>query len=1223
MYKYTLPLSFDSSTSHGVIVRMIPDGSNILEFGCSDGQLARYVKDNKSCTVFGIDISNEAVKAAMPYLSGGLVADIERDGWEEKLSGMEFDVILFSDVLEHLKNPEEVLKKAVNFLKPDGRVIFSIPNIAHGDIILKLLNQRFDYSELGLLDNTHIHFFGKKNLTEFCENSGLFLKDLFATYAAVNTTEQKDEGASEFDKNFVASHDYTNVYQFVCLAYKQAYAVEKTMEFCDGVKACEESITVFFDMGDGFSAENREAFSSSGEIENFTVKIPSGTKALRFDVRDGAFYVMENAKFYFDGVEAFPTNIVNMEKASDTYIITAPDPQQIFAVPDGAREFKAIADVFPLFNEKNINEYIKKAIQNSKSLIEKEDALNATASELEASRAELNLTKTVLAAAEQEATLTKEMLATAKEELVSTQEELVSVNENLEASNAALNSTRQILEKTTIELDAKKQEIDNMNPKLDKISENVNNICDKFECLEKKLNKNSSELNEKLVLLTTLSEKVNSLTLELEGKNNALEKLSADFEKVSNDLNACREENADLKSVLGEKNVEYKFLSDKSEEISKELDHYKTHYFAAIHQRTELRARVADLEAMYSCISRSACWRITKPLRVVLDLIKRPLRKIKFLALVRKGIRCYRENGFKYTWKKFKEKISGKTKNQISSLRPLYTEEELEAQKQEKFTKNIKFSVVVPLYNTPEKYLIEMIDSVVAQTYSNWELCMADGSDNKHKYVESICKKYSKHEERIKYKKLEKNLGISGNTNACINMATGDYISLFDHDDLLHPAALYENMKVICEKDADFIYTDENTFSKTPEDAYCPHFKPDYAPDTLRTNNYICHFTTFKKSLLDKVGMFRPECDGSQDYDMVLRLTEQAQNIVHIPKILYYWRAHAASVATDVSAKPYVIEAAHKALRDHLERVGLDGEVKNTVVPSMYRIKYEIKKESLVSIIIANKDHIDDLDKCINSIVSKTTYKNYEIIVVENNSEEQTTWEYYKHAIKEYGIKLVEWKPEIPEFNYSAINNFGVENSSGEYVILLNNDTEILSEEWIEEMLMFAQRDDIGAVGAKLYYPDDTIQHAGIGMGLLTLAGHYHKNFPKGHPGYMGRLIYAHNVSAVTAACVMIPRKVWNEVGGLDESFKVAFNDVDLCMRIRKAGYLIVFTPFSELYHYESKSRGLDSAPEKRERFVDEVTRFQKRWREVLDAGDPYYNPNFSLDKEDFTIKTQ
>ena len=585
-----------------------------------------------------------------------------------------------------------------------------------------------------------------------------------------------------------------------------------------------------------------------------------------------------------------------------------------------------------------------------------------------------------------------------------------------------------------------------------------------------------------------------------------------------------------------------------------------------------------------------------------------------------KFVKSLREHGFSYTMYKLRGKLRRISENNTLN-RSIYTKSELEKQRKTKFSRDIKISIVVPLYNTPTRFLSEMIESVIKQTYSNFELCLADGSDDAHKdLVKKTVRKYQRNDERILYRDLSGNGGISSNTNAAIEMSCGEYIALFDHDDILHPAALYEVMCAIDKEGADFIYTDENTFHKSIKDAYCPHFKPDFAPDNLRANNYICHLTVFKRSLLSLVGMFRPECDGSQDFDMVLRLTEKAEKIVHIPKILYFWRAHEKSVASDISAKPYVIDAAKKAISDHLERVGLRGEVEDSSVLSMYRIKYKISGEPLVSVIIPNKDHKDDLKKCIDSIIEKTSYKNYEIIIAENNSETEEIFEYYKELSKIENVKIVTVNTE-GKFNYSRINNEAVKSASGEYLLFLNNDTEIISSDWISEMLMYAMREDVGAVGAKLYYPDDTIQHAGIGIGLLTLAGHYFRHFPRIHPGYMGRLIYAQNVSAVTAACMMTSRFLFDSLGGFDESFAVAFNDVDLCMRIRKAGYLIVFTPFAELYHYESKSRGLDTAPENRERFVGEVERFQKRYKDELSATDPYYNPNLTLDYEDFRIK--
>ena len=451
-------------------------------------------------------------------------------------------------------------------------------------------------------------------------------------------------------------------------------------------------------------------------------------------------------------------------------------------------------------------------------------------------------------------------------------------------------------------------------------------------------------------------------------------------------------------------------------------------------------------------------------------------------------------------------------------------------------------------------------------------------------------------------------------------MADGDYIALFDHDDLLHPSALYEMMCAICEQDADFIYTDEVTFlGNNTSDITVYNYKPDYSPDTLRSYNYICHFTAFSRQLLDSVGEFNSEYDGSQDYDLILRLTEKAKNIVHIPKALYFWRAHKASVASDVSAKPYVVDAAKKALSAHLHRVGLEGDVLDAVCPTTYKIQYKIKGNPLISVVIPNKDNVDDLEKCLASVYGKSTYKNFEVIVVENNSTEKITFEYYETAKQKYpNLKVISWEKG---FNFSAINNFAEKEAMGEYILLLNNDIEVITPDWIEQMLMFAQRDDVGAVGAKLYYPDDTIQHAGVILGVGGVAGHSHKNYDRQSPGYMSRAQIVQNLTACTAACLLLRRDVYRQVGGLDEGYAVAFNDVDFCMKIRKAGYLVVFTPFAELYHYESKSRGQEDTTEKRNRFNSEVFRFQEKWASELKSGDPYYNPNLTLITENFDLR--
>lgn len=668
------------------------------------------------------------------------------------------------------------------------------------------------------------------------------------------------------------------------------------------------------------------------------------------------------------------------------------------------------------------------------------------------------------------------------------------------------------------------------------------------------------------------------------------------------------------------------------EKTKRELETYQQEYALALAQRDGCAGHAQRLEQDIRAIQASYSWRLTAPMRAVTTR----LRKMPHVVLVVRGLRHLRRYGVRSAWARVKAHRAQVRRRKAAlawekkwradqgALVPPpafgVTQEEYEAQRGKKFPRDIKFSILVPLYNTPEQLLREMIASVQHQTYENWELCLADGSDAGHGDVGRICRELAARDGRIKYRRLEKNLGISGNTNACIDLATGEYIGLFDHDDLLHPSALYENMEAICGQGADFLYTDENTFRETPRDAYCPHFKPDFAPDTLRSYNYICHFTVFSRGLMDQVGRFRPECDGSQDYDMILRLTERARKIVHIPKILYYWRAGANSTAADISAKPYIMGAAKRALGEHLERIGLKGTVSDSRVPSTYKIDYAIEPKPLVSILIPSCDHWMTLKRCVDSIRDKTTYPNWELVIVENNSKDPKTFAYYDTLADDPRIQVVRWEGK---FNYSAINNFGFQYTKGQLVLLLNNDISVITPQWLEEMVMYAQRSDVGAVGAMLYYPSDKVQHAGVVLGIGGVAGHAHKYFPRGDYGYMSRMAIAQNYSACTAACLMVPRRVYEQVQGLDESFEVAFNDVDLCMRIRQAGYLIVWTPYAELYHYESESRGAEDTPEKVKRFNGEIARFQARWGEALAAGDPYYNPNFTLDREDFSIRDE
>lgn len=656
-------------------------------------------------------------------------------------------------------------------------------------------------------------------------------------------------------------------------------------------------------------------------------------------------------------------------------------------------------------------------------------------------------------------------------------------------------------------------------------------------------------------------------------------------------------------------------MSEESNQIN-----YKEAYEAEHKKCTDLFRKIADLEAAneelnykLDRIYNNKFFKFTKPFRLFAHFILRQFRRLK---------NC---GNFKDVIAKIKKKRKEKKIQERYGTKSFPSAEEAKRQAETVFERNVKISILVPLYNTPKNFLHEMIDSVVNQTYQNWELCLADGSDKEHVYVGEICQEYMNKPggERIVYKKLIKNEGISGNTNACYEMATGEYIGLFDHDDVLHPCALYEYVKVINEKDADYIYCDEITFKNGDLNKMVTmHFKPDYAVDNLRANNYICHFSVFARTLLEGTELFRTKFDGSQDHDMILRLTDAAKNVVHVPKALYYWRSHAGSVASGIEAKTYAINAAKGAIAEHLRSHGYDNfEITSTrAFETIFRISYEIIGTPKVSIVIANKDHVEDLERCISSILERTSYLNYEIIIVENNSETKEIFEYYDSLKKYKNIQVVTFKGE---FNYSAVNNLGVKHATGDYILLLNNDTQVISINWIEELLMFAQREDVGAVGAKLYYGDKTVQHAGVvlQLGAHRTAGHIHCRQGRDSIGYMGKLCYAQNVSAVTAACLLVSKAKYEEVGGLDENFRVALNDVDFCLKLREKGYLNIFTPYSELYHYESISRGSDLEGANLARLDKEAEDFKQKWKEVLDKGDPYYNPNFSLDNNDYSLK--
>jgi GT2 family glycosyltransferase len=525
-----------------------------------------------------------------------------------------------------------------------------------------------------------------------------------------------------------------------------------------------------------------------------------------------------------------------------------------------------------------------------------------------------------------------------------------------------------------------------------------------------------------------------------------------------------------------------------------------------------------------------------------------------------------------------------------------------------------RISVLVPVYETPRAFLEEMIESVLSQTYRNWELCLVDGA-SKAAHVAEVLRTYAARDPRIRMEILPKNLGIAGNSRAAADLATGDYVALLDHDDTLPAFALHEVVRTLNEhSDADFVYSDEDRLDV--EGRRCaPHFKPDWSPETLRSHNYICHLLVLKRDLFERVGGFREGFDGSQDYDLALRVSEHARHIVHIPKILYHWRRLATSFST--ASLSVAIEAGRKAIADHLSRTGIEGIVLMGETTGTYQVRRSLPREPLVSILIPTRDLQPVLARCLDSL-KRSRYTNYEIILVENNSREPATFDYYRSLECWPKVRLVTWQGS---FNYAAINNFAAREARGDVFLLLNNDTEVKNVDWMERLLEHALRPEVGAVGAKLFYPDGSVQHAGVIVGLHGFAHHAFRFLPSDAPGYCHRAAITQDLSAVTAACLMMRREVYEEVGGLDERFPVAYNDIDLCLRLRAKGYSIIWTPHAQMVHHESKTRGEEDTRQKKERFAEEGRIFMGRWWREIQAGDPFYNPNLSLDDDGFELR--
>ena len=1109
--KYDYDIVLDEETvahkdsSQTLILRQIKEGSRVLECGPGGGIMTRYLKENLKCDVTILEIDRHNFNESMKYAEAGYCVNLEKDNWLSKLEDESFDYIIYADVLEHLHEPTQVLQKMRRFLKQDGQVILSVPNVAHGDIIMNLMRDQFNYLPLGLLDTTHIHLFAYDSLHTMIKDAGYYIAyETCVTVPLFHSEQSKflsDENRAENARPLL-THPTRYTYQFVCSLSKEKGEMQSDIILRNQKMAEEDALlfplpktyqaTCFFDMGNGFTEENKEVlkYTEAGYIE-LSFQVPAEVRRIRFDPLEGHCCILRKLEiFSSQGFHEYKNlNGVTVDNL-EVFCTTDPQIEIMFIRPPAYLNFRTEI-IIP--NDPMVFAIMSSCVSNENIKAELEKKMSSSQKELEDEQ---------------------ERLAGLEQKLAQAGKTMEQMRIDAEAEEDRLKAELEIAEEKTVAISG------------------------------------------------------NLLTLE------------SDLAKKS----------ADLK-------------------------HYKTHYEEAIKQREQLKVQVSHWKNSYNVIANSASWKATKPVRVTLDRLK----KIYTFKMLEKGLKCWKDNGIRYTYNKAMDKAFPKRLQGASKYEDFLLSRECVSQRKHVFPQKIKISIVVPVYNPEKVFLQGMIQSVIDQTYANWELCLADGSNAED--IGRICKKYAAKDKRIKYRYLGVETDIVGCFTAGISMTSGEFIGVLSQEDRLHPSALYEMMCAICDKNADFVYTDENAFHETIEDAFQPYFKPDYAPDSLRGCNYIGRFFAFSADLFQKAGSINPSYKNAWGYDLVLRLTEKAERIVHVQKILYYSHAHLDTDSLEKKDSAHnAAEETCRVLNNHLQRVGLKGKAESTEIDNIYRIRYEIEGTPKISILIPNYEHKYDLKICIDSIYAISTYHNFEIIIVENNSKSPEIFDYYEQLQREHdNLMVVKWKGI---FNYSAICNFGARYCSGEYLLLLNNDIEVITPDWLQEMLMYAQRPEVGAVGAKLYYPDNTIQHAGVGIGIRGVADHLHRGAERNSRGYMNRLLYTQNLSAVTAACMMLRKDIWYAVNGLDEKYEVAFNDVDLCMRIRDSHHLIIWTPFAELYHYESKSRGYEDTPEKQKRFTSEKQRFMARWKNELREGDPYLNPNFSLDRSDFTIKS-
>ncbi|MBO4324733.1 MAG: glycosyltransferase [Lachnospiraceae bacterium] len=1263
----------DQNSSQGKILAEIKPNSKVLECGCATGYMTKWMKEELRCKVSVIEIDEVGFEAAKAYAEDGFCGDLNREEWISFFDGQQFDYILFADVLEHLSDPLKVLTRANGLLKNTGKIIISIPNIAHNDVILKLIDNSFDYTETGLLDSTHLHFWGRNNLEEFCLKAGLNIVQIDGTVIPFQKTEQARGSYDDADCRItggLADRALGEIYQYVFVCQKTEYVKKRKITCVNllpekkgdsffrtgrNVDVCSD---VYFSDGSGFAQENGRTFVRSlntalpGEI-NICTEIPENCTSVRFDPCEGVFCLVSEPDIEYAGRKV-SFECVNGTPVGTAYLFADKDPQFIFTVPQTEGEERILnircrLTVFEADREKEITEFTKQLHERS-VLIGQLETLN---SQLNSVRTEIagmrDRRREIISSSvffETAEGFSEENAIVLNREIDKDEESALPLHFDVKVP-AGCGKVRIdpcegkycVACNVQIIYDGKKLSgnpaegfiADDMvffrgeDPKFivelpdaDGRMLHVDMMLRLFDVRDLTMETLNRQLQEDVEKIDTLSQIIvdtnQNHIRETAELREEMEELRSSWEEKYRNLQQSTGEELEEKDRLMEeagRNMDEAaaLIDDQAAQIASlkaQIENLNTQMQSQQASGQQMAERASRAEENYAVVSNSFFWKITKPGRAVMDGIK---------SVARKNERVYKGLRFvKWTFR-YGPKGAVRRKREFDAMQAQIAQaaavQPAPVQRSLSVESDIKISILVPLYNTPEQFLREMIESVTGQTYGNWQLCLADASDAEHGYVESVCRQYADADGRISYKKLEKNLMISGNSNAAAEMADGDYIGLLDHDDLLSPFALEQNIIAISEKHADVLYSDEDHLLLNGQHGN-PFYKPDWSPDLLNTQMYICHFLVFRRSLFREVGGFRSDFDGSQDYDLMLRLSEKTNNITHIPQILYSWRESPSSTALNADSKPYAQTAGLRAVDEHLHRkYGDKAFAQETENLFVYDARYPLPDDTKITIVIPMKDNWKLTDACIRSIVEKSTWKNYEILVLDNRSEEAKTFRWFKSIVNlSPAIRVL--KADM-EFNWSKINNFGIRNGNGDVFIFLNNDTVVISPDWMERLAEKALRKDTGVVGPLLLYEDGTIQHAGVVVGFGGWADHVFKGMPPVHFGapYVSPMV-TRNVLAVTGACMAVSKATLEKIGVFDETFIICGSDVELGIRAYERGLFNVYDASVRLYHLESKSRDSYIPNQDYKRSYEVYTPYRE-------GGDPFYNPN--LDKNSTTPK--